>query len=83
MSVQTTNANFDYIPVVKDFPDVFRKELPGHLIDRDIEFVFDVVPGTQSISKTPFCMLTIKKKELKVQLQELVDKGFNWLSTSP
>ena len=37
------------IPIVKDFPDVFPKELPGLPPNREIEFCIDVPPGTTDI----------------------------------
>ena len=71
------------IPVVKEFPDVFPNELPGHLVDREIEFTVDTMLGTQPISKTPFRMAPAELKEQKLQLQELLDKGFIRPSISP
>ncbi|KAG5536039.1 hypothetical protein RHGRI_023734 [Rhododendron griersonianum] len=71
------------IPIVNEFPDVFPEDLPGLLVDREIEFVIDLVPGTQPISKTPYRMAPLELKELKVQLQELLDKGFIKPSISP
>ncbi|XP_028108226.1 putative wall-associated receptor kinase-like 11 [Camellia sinensis] len=79
----TVDITLDNIPVVRDFPDVFPDELPGQLVDREIEFTIDVIPGTRPISKTPCLMSTTEMKELKVQLQELLDKGFIRPSTSP
>ena len=35
-----------------------------------------MVPGTTPISKVPYRMSPTELKELKVQLQELLDKGF-------
>lgn len=67
-NVQTTNIVLDDIPAVKYFPDVLLEELPRQLIDREIEFVIDVIPGTQPISKTPYCMSTTEMEELKVHL---------------
>ena len=39
--------------------------------------------GTSPISMTPHMMAPIELQELKVQLQELLDKGFIRPSTSP
>ncbi|WVZ92147.1 hypothetical protein U9M48_038234, partial [Paspalum notatum var. saurae] len=67
-----------------DFPDVFPEELPGPPPDRDVEFRIDLVPGT-----APFClkkairMAPDELKELKIQLQEQLDKGFIRPSSSP
>ncbi|XP_028054434.1 uncharacterized protein LOC114258647 [Camellia sinensis] len=79
----TIDITKDNIPVVRDFPDVFLDELPGQLVDREIEFTTDVILGTQPISKTPYRMSTTEMKELKTQLQELLDKGFIRPSTLP
>jgi hypothetical protein len=40
------------------------------------------MPGTNPISKAPYRMAPFKLKELKEQLQELLDKGFIHPSTS-
>ncbi|XP_028107159.1 uncharacterized protein LOC114306175 [Camellia sinensis] len=79
----TTEVGVENIQIVSEFPDVFLKEFPGDLIDHEIEFVIDIVSGTQPISKAPYRMSLAKMKELKIQLQELIDKGFIQLSTSP
>ena len=71
------------ILVVKDFPDIFLEELPGFPPDREIEFGIDVPLGTQPISIPPYHMAPLELRELKVQLQDLLDKGFTRPSTSP
>ncbi|GMP93694.1 hypothetical protein CsSME_00043419 [Camellia sinensis var. sinensis] len=43
---RTHSANVETIPVVCEFPDVFPNDLPGELINREIEFTIDEVPGT-------------------------------------
>lgn len=70
------NGGVDAIPVVQDFPDVFPEELPRELVDREIEFTIDIMPGTQPLSKTPYRMSPTEMKELKIQLQDLLHKGF-------
>ncbi|XP_070035015.1 uncharacterized protein [Nicotiana tomentosiformis] len=71
------------ILVVKDFPDVFPVDLSGMTPDMDIDFGIDLVPGTQPISISPYRMAPIKLKELKEELQGLLDKGFIRPSISP
>jgi hypothetical protein len=61
----------DNIRVVTDFPDVFPEELPGMPPDREVEFVIDLLPGTDPISKQPYMMSLEELKELKKQLTEL------------
>nr|CAB3504478.1 unnamed protein product [Digitaria exilis] len=71
------------IPVVCEYADVFPDDLPGMPPDRDIEFVIELQPGTAPISKRPYRMPPNELAELKIQLQELLDKGFIRPSVSP
>ena len=73
----------DDIPVVREFLDVFLEDLLGIPIDREIEFSIDLLLGTSLILKAPYRMAPIELKELKEQLQELLDKGFIRSSASP
>ena len=71
------------ILTVSNFPDVFPEELlelPPH---REIEFAIDVVPGATPASITPYRMAPLELKELKLQLQELLENGFIRPSVSP
>ncbi|KAL0544053.1 hypothetical protein IC582_019164 [Cucumis melo] len=70
-------------PVVRDYPDVFLEELPGLPPHREVEFAIELEPGTVPISRAPYRMAPAELKELKVQLQELLDKGFIRPSVSP
>jgi hypothetical protein len=64
------------IPVVYEFLDVFPDDLPGLPPDREVEFVIDLKPGTALISRRDYRMPPNELAELKVQLQELLEKGF-------
>ena len=48
-----------------------------------MEFTIDLAPGTVPVSKAPYRMASMERKELKTQLQELLDKGFIRPSVSP
>ena len=65
------------------FEDVFPDELPGLPPQRDVDFVIELHPGTSPISMTSHRMAPVELQELKVQIQELLDKGFIRPSTSP
>ena len=71
------------IPIAYYFLDVFPDELSGLPSHREIEFYIDVVPDIAPISMPPYRMAPAELKELKEQLQELLDKGFIRPSTSP
>jgi hypothetical protein len=69
--------------VVRDFSDVFPKELPGMPPDREVEFVIDLLLGTAPISKRSYRMSVEELKELKKQLTELQEAGYIRPSSSP
>ena len=71
------------IPIVGEYPDVFPEELSGLPPRREIEFSIEVLPGTMPTSRAPYRMAPVELAELKVQLQELLDKGFIRPSNSP
>ncbi|GJT47861.1 putative reverse transcriptase domain-containing protein [Tanacetum coccineum] len=70
-------------PIVSEFQDVFPDELPGIPPIRDVEFNIELIPGAEPISKAPYRMAPIELKELKDQLQELLERGFIRPSVSP
>jgi hypothetical protein len=71
------------IRVVRDFHDVFPKQLPGMPSDREVEFVINLLPRTAPISKRPYMMSIEELKELKKQLTELQEAEYIRLSSSP
>ena len=71
------------VPMVNEFFDVFPEDLPGLLPDREIEFEIELAPGTEPIFIVPYRMAPTELKELKVQMEELLSKGFVKTSTSP
>ncbi|GJU42787.1 putative reverse transcriptase domain-containing protein [Tanacetum coccineum] len=50
---------------------------------RPVEFTIELIPGAQPISKAPYRMAPVELKELKDQLQELLERGFIRPSVSP
>nr|GFB28929.1 putative reverse transcriptase domain, aspartic peptidase domain protein [Tanacetum cinerariifolium] len=70
-------------PIVSEFPDVFPDELPGIPPIREVEFNIELIPGAEPISKAPYRKAPIELKELKDQLQELLERGFIRPSVSP
>ena len=66
-----------------EYVDVFLDDLPGMPPNRDIEFVIELQPGIAPISKRSYRMPPNELAELKIQLQDLLDKGFIHPSSSP
>ncbi|XP_074277131.1 uncharacterized protein LOC141600780 [Silene latifolia] len=75
--------NITNIPVVKEFSDVFPEEISGIPPYREVEFTIELVPGSTPISKAPYRMAPAELKELKKQLDELLEKGYIKPSTLP
>ncbi|CAN1137140.1 Transposon Ty3-G Gag-Pol polyprotein [Linum perenne] len=74
--VEAPNVELKDVPLAREFPEVFLEEFPGLPPLREVEFDIEVVPGTSPISIPPYRMAPVELKELKEQLQELLDKGF-------
>ena len=68
--------NLEDIMVIKEFSDVFPEELLGLPPEREVDLSIEVLPRTTPISRAPYSMALTEVKELKTQLQELLDKGF-------
>ena len=81
-TVKTRPSVFDIL-TVSDFLDVFLEELLGLPPHREIEFAIYIVHGTTPASITPYRMAPLELKELKLQLQGLLEKGFIRPSVSP
>ncbi|XP_042983274.1 uncharacterized protein LOC122312677 [Carya illinoinensis] len=79
----TKTIGIQGIPVVEDFPEVFVDELPGLPPDREVEFQIELEPATTPTHKAPYHMAPTELKELKLQLEELLEKGFIRPSSSP
>jgi hypothetical protein len=63
-------------PTLREYRDVFSEEVPGLPLRRDIDFSIELAPGAVPVSRTPYRMSTPKLIELKLQLKEMMDKGY-------
>lgn len=61
--------------VLKEFANVFN-EILGLPPKRDIDFSIDLVLGDAIVSNIPYIMSTLELKELQMQLEELLKKGY-------
>ena len=69
VSEVSEHVKLEDITVVRDYPDVFPKELPGVSPERDVEFGIDLILGTAPISKAPIGWAPSEMQELQTQLQ--------------
>ena len=81
-TVKARPSVFDIL-IVSDFLNMFPEELPGLPPHREIEFAINAVSGATPASITPYRMDPLELKELKLQWQELLEKGFIRPSVSP
>nr|GEY48079.1 reverse transcriptase domain-containing protein [Tanacetum cinerariifolium] len=83
MEKKSDEKRLEDIPVVREFPKVFPKDLPSLPLVRQVEFQIDLIPGTTSVARAPYRLAPSEMRELSDQLQELADRGFIRPSTSP
>ncbi|WMV24866.1 hypothetical protein MTR67_018251, partial [Solanum verrucosum] len=62
---------------------VFPKNLHGLPLEKEVEFPIKLIPESTPISITPYRIVPTKLRELKSQLQELIEKDFIRPSVSP
>ena len=74
---------FESTSVVCEYENVFPDKLLGLPLHMDVDFYIELHLGTPLISMTPHRMAPVELQELKVQIQELLDKSFIRPSTSP
>ena len=76
-------VNLENILLIKELPNVLPEELLGLPPKREVDLVIEVLLGTVPIFRASYRMAPTEVKELKTQLQELLDKGFVRPSVSP
>nr|GEY07841.1 hypothetical protein [Tanacetum cinerariifolium] len=64
-------------------PFNFNEELPSLPPVHQVEFQIDLIPKAAPIAHAPYRLAPSEMQELSNQLQELADRGFIRLSTSP
>ncbi|GKC17832.1 putative reverse transcriptase domain-containing protein [Tanacetum coccineum] len=71
------------MPAIRDLLEVFPEELPGLPPPRQVEFRIDLVPGAAPVARAPYRLAPFEMRELSIQLQELLEKGFIRPISSP
>ncbi|GJX79115.1 putative reverse transcriptase domain-containing protein, partial [Tanacetum coccineum] len=52
------------VPIIRDFPDVFPKDLPGLPPTRQVEFQMNLIPGAAPVARAPYRLAPSEMKEL-------------------
>lgn len=73
----------DNIPVIQELADVFPEVILGLSPKRDKYFTIELILGAAPISRAPYRMSVPELTELKMQLQELLEKSYIHPSVSP
>nr|GEU54160.1 hypothetical protein [Tanacetum cinerariifolium] len=63
------------VPIVRDFSEVFPKDLPGLPPNRQVEFQIDLIPGAAPVARAPYRLAPSEMKELSDQLDCVCSKG--------
>ncbi|GKE91943.1 putative reverse transcriptase domain-containing protein, partial [Tanacetum coccineum] len=71
------------VPIIRDFLEVFPEEFSGLPPPRQVELQIDLVPGAAPVARALYRLAPSDMRELLVQLQELLEKGFIRPSSSP
>lgn len=77
VDVEKEISQLDQVPIVRKFIDDFPDDLPGLPLYKEIEFCVDLVMGPKRISMAPYRMVPAKLRELKEQLQDLLDRVYS------
>ncbi|GJX70052.1 putative reverse transcriptase domain-containing protein [Tanacetum coccineum] len=80
---KSEHKRLEDVPTMRDFLGVFPKDLPGLQPTRQVEFQIDLAPNASLVAWAPYRLAPSEMKELSDQLQELSDKVFIRLSSSP
>jgi hypothetical protein len=82
-SVEDNKPIVEDHPILREYKYVFPEEVPGLPPRRDIEFSIELAPRVVPMSRTPYRMSTPEMVELKLQLKEMMEKGYIHPSVSP
>lgn len=66
--------------MVQNFPYVFPEEILGLPPKRDIDFTIELILRDAPVFRAPYCMSVSELTQLKMRLQELLDKKYILLS---
>ncbi|XP_073121859.1 uncharacterized protein [Henckelia pumila] len=80
---ESSSKTLSEIDVVCDFPDVFPDDVARIPPAREVEFSNELMPDTVPISKAPYRLYPTEMKELKKQIQDLLEKSLIRPSFSP
>jgi hypothetical protein len=82
-SIEDDRPNLEDHPILREYRDVFPEEVSSLPSRRDIDFSIKLAPGAVLVSRTPYRMSTPELVEIKLQLKEMMEKGYIQPNVSP
>ncbi|GJU78618.1 putative reverse transcriptase domain-containing protein [Tanacetum coccineum] len=76
---KSEKKRLDNVPIVRDFLEVFPKDLPGLPPTRQVEFQIDFIPGAAPVVRAPYRLAPSEMKEL---IQCLFEIAAIWLAST-
>ncbi|GKG00652.1 hypothetical protein Tco_0302342 [Tanacetum coccineum] len=73
---ESKGKRLEDVLVIHNFPEVFPEVFPGLPPPRQVEFRIDLVLGAAPAARAPYILAPSEMRELSLQLQELLKKGF-------
>ncbi|GKD67617.1 hypothetical protein Tco_1321707 [Tanacetum coccineum] len=68
MEKMSDEKQLEDIQMVREFPEVFPKDLPGLPPVRQVEFQIDLIPGAAPVARAPYRLAPSEMQELSDQL---------------
>jgi hypothetical protein len=75
-SIKDDKPSLEDHPRLIEYRDEFPEEVPSLPLRRDIDFSIELAPGAVPVSRTPYRMSTPELVEMKLQLKEMMDRGY-------
>ncbi|GJU54810.1 putative reverse transcriptase domain-containing protein [Tanacetum coccineum] len=82
MEKKSDERRLEDILVVREFPEIFPKDLPDLPLVRQVEFQIDLIPGAAPVTRAPYRLALSKMQELFDQLK-VSKHSFIPTNTSP
>ena len=76
IEMEKPKTTMDLFPILNEFSDIFLEEIIGLPPKQDLDFTIDLIPGSTPVSRVPYRMTTPELIGLRMQIQELLDKGY-------
>lgn len=69
-----TKVVLDELPVVSEYSKVFPDDIIDLLLECEVEFSIDLVPGISLVLMAPYRMFASEMSELKEKLEDMIEK---------